>query len=155
MSKQNVIFILDDDSLINIIGKVVEGQDIKEPLVVFNVTNYAVHEYLIKQKCWVQKLTDFAEIELNKVPKYFKYCYIPNDKYLLVGGIDSSTKKPSPKTFIFEEGHINPCGNLLYTRLYFGLANHLDNIYAIAGYSSDQKYLSSCEKFNKKNFNRE
>lgn len=75
------------------------------PLVAFNTFQLQTFNY-------VEKLRDFKELKIldedqlskHDVPRFFKTIYIPDDRYLLVGGQERDNPSfSSKKTFLLDD----------------------------------------------------
>ncbi len=128
------------------IGKIIDNVDHQSPLCTINVTNFAMYYYNIYKDVWFRFQVDTEEIRLKKIPKYFKYVYVGEDKYVLLGGFDVDINASSNKTFFFQDGHFARCENMAVARQYFGLALDKTYVYTIGGYNSESGVLPRCER---------
>jgi hypothetical protein len=84
------------------------------------------------------------------VPHYFKTVYIPDDKFLLIGGLERETSQTSARCFILDDkGKLTGQKDLTIPRQYFTIAPDYANekIYAIGGYNDELGLLASFETF--------
>lgn len=87
------------------IGKITDNSDFSMPLVVFNTYNL---KYIFN---YYEKLRDFERLSLvddenlaeDEVPHYFKSIYIPDDKFLVMGGLERESSITSQRCFIVDE----------------------------------------------------
>ena len=96
---------------------------------------------------------NLAKVE---VPKNFKSIYIPDDKFMLIGGVERLTNSSSSRCFrIDERGRLNRLIDMETGRQHFTLCvdeakNNKDNktyIYAISGFNHDWDLLTECERY--------
>ena len=96
-------------------------------------------------------MKDDENYALNDIPHYFKSVYIPDDKFLLVGGLERDTALTSNRCFMIDDK-----GKLMYTaemfvpRQYFTVATDYSNdlLYAIGGFNGISGVLATFEIFN-------
>lgn len=87
------------------IGKITDNSDFSMPLVVFNTYNL---KYVFN---YYEKLRDFERLSLvddenladGEVPHYFKSIYIPDDKFLIMGGLERESSITSQRCFMVDE----------------------------------------------------
>ena len=98
-----------DISVIDQIGKVVDNSDFSMPLVVFNTQ-------VLQAFSFQEHLREFAPVELIdednlatlEIPRYFKSIYVPDDKFMLIGGLERHTSASSARCFMIDErGKVN------------------------------------------------
>ena len=93
-----------DVSLLDKIGKVVDNSDFSMPLVVFNTQQLQAY-------CYEEHLRDFCPVTLIdddnltnlEIPRYFKSVYIPDDKFMIFGGLERHTSQSSARCFSIDE----------------------------------------------------
>jgi hypothetical protein len=84
------------------------------------------------------------------VPRYFKTVYIPDDKFLLIGGLERDSSKTSSRCFMVDnQGKLSTAMDMHVARQYFTVAIDYpkDLIYVIGGYNQDEGVLNSFETF--------
>ena len=84
------------------------------------------------------------------MPHYFKTVYIPDDKFLLIGGLERETSLTSSRCFILDDkGKLTNQKDLNIPRQYFALATDYasEKIYAIGGFNDELGLLASFETF--------
>lgn len=98
-----------DISMIDQIGRIVDNSDFSMPLVVFNTQQLQAFSFQ-------EHLREFSPVDLIdednlaqiEIPRYFKSIYIPDDKFMLIGGLERHTSASSARCFgIDERGRIN------------------------------------------------
>ena len=53
-------------------------------------------------------MIDDDNLALHEVPRFFKSIYIPDDKFLIVGGLERSSTYSSARTFMIDDkGRLN------------------------------------------------
>ena len=66
------------------------------------------------------KLIDEDNLANLEIPRYFKAVYIPDDRFMLVGGLERLTPQSSARCFnIDERGRVNRMQDMEYGRQYF------------------------------------
>ena len=89
-----------DLQIIDEIGKIVDNSDFSMPLVVFNTQQlqaFSFQEHLREFK--EVDIIDEENLSQLEVPRYFKSLYIPDDKFLLLGGLERHTSHSSARVF--------------------------------------------------------
>ena len=89
-----------DLSCIDLIGKIVENSDFSMPIVAFNTATF-------KALCYSEQLREFIPVPLAdednlshlEIPKNFKSIYIPDDKFMIIGGVEKHTNTTSSRCF--------------------------------------------------------
>jgi len=140
------LFLAEDQERLEKVGKILDSVDHKLPLSAINVTNFAMYYYNIYKDIWFKFYADPEEVRLKKIPKYFKYVNLGDNKYALLGGFDVEANATSNRLFIFQEGHFTREDNMISPRQYFGIALNENYVYAIAGYNSEEGIISKCER---------
>ena len=95
-------------------------------------------------------LKDDENYAQNEVPHYFKTVYIPDDKFLLVGGLERELNSTSSRCFMIDDkGKLTPTMDLNIGRQYCAVAPDYANdaIYVIGGYNDELGVLGSFESF--------
>lgn len=137
--------------LLDSIGKISDNSDFSMPLVVFNTYDL--------QNCfnYFEKLRSFEKLPLvddeslakNEVPHYFQTVYIPDDKFLIVGGLERESAISSARCFMIDDkGKLSVTTDMNVARQYITLCSAEDLIYAIGGFNSQDGVLGSFEVFN-------
>jgi hypothetical protein len=135
-----------DIAYLKSVGKIVDNAEHPNPLCCINVTNFGIYYFNVYKNVWFKFQVDQDEVRLKKIPKYFKYSYLGEDKYLLVGGFDVESNASSNKVFIYQDGHFTRCTSLITARQYFALAQDSTHIYVLGGFHNEQGVLASCER---------
>jgi len=121
------------------------------PLVAFNTHLLQLYSYVEKLRDFVPlKVIDEDNLSVSDVPRYFKTLYIPDDKFILVGGLERHSNDSSSRTYLIDEkGKLTPLHDLIIPRQYFTLCSDYANecAYAIGGYNHEKGVLKSVEKF--------
>jgi len=75
------------------------------PLVVFNTYNLSnCYNYFEKMRQFERlPLIDDESLAKNEVPHYFQTVYIPDDKFLIIGGLERETNITSNRCFLIDE----------------------------------------------------
>ncbi len=123
------------------------------PLVVFNTYNLKyVYNYYEKLREFERlQLVDEENLAENEVPHYFKTVYVPDDKFLIIGGLERESSVTSQRCFLLDEkGKLSVTTDMHVGRQYITVCADYPNntIYVIGGYSSELGVLSSFETFN-------
>lgn len=87
---------------------------------------------------------------MNDIPHYFKSVYIPDDKFLLVGGLERETALTSNRCFLIDDkGKVMYTNDMFVPRQYFTVATDYANelIYVIGGYNHVSGVLGTFETF--------
>ena len=95
-------------------------------------------------------LLDETNLSLNEVPHYFKTVYIPDDKFLVVGGLERETSITSRRCFLIDEkGKLSVTNDMQIGRQYMTICSDYtqDKIYVIGGFNSESGLLRSFETF--------
>ena len=87
------------------IGKITDNTDFSMPLVVFNTYNLSsCYNYYEKMRQFERlPLIDEENLAQNEVPHYFKTVYIPDDKFLVIGGLERESCITSNRCFMIDE----------------------------------------------------
>ena len=73
------------------------------PLVTFNTYSLGAFNYIEKAREFEKlELKDDMNLAENEVPRYFKTVYIPDDKFLLIGGLERDKTKTSSRCFMVD-----------------------------------------------------
>ena len=98
--------------LIDQIGKITDNSDFSMPLVAFNSHQLQAFHYIEKAREFERlSLDDEENMAQNEVPHYFKSIYIPDDKFLLVGGLERDQPATSNRCYMIDDK-----GKISYTR---------------------------------------
>lgn len=82
------------------------------PLVAFNSHQLQAFHYIEKAREFERlSLDDEENMAQNEVPHYFKSIYIPDDKFLLVGGLERDQPATSNRCYMIDDK-----GKISYTR---------------------------------------
>lgn len=74
------------------------------PLVAFNSHQLGAFNYIEKAREFEKlELKDDMNLAENEVPHYFKTVYIPDDKFLLIGGLERDSSKTSNRCFMIDD----------------------------------------------------
>jgi hypothetical protein len=145
-----------DISVIDEIGKIVDNSDFSMPLVVFNTQK-------LQAFCFEEHLREFKSVDLYdddnltelEIPHYFKSIYIPDDKFMLIGGLERHTSASSARCFsIDERGKIHRLKDMDIGRQYFTACLDLNNtkgknfVYVISGFNHEFHLLTEVERYN-------
>ena len=121
------------------------------PLVAFNSHQLSAFNYIEKAREFEKlELKDDMNLIENEVPHYFKSVYIPDDKFLLIGGLERDSSKTSNRCFILDDkGKLATTHDMREPRQYFTIAIDYpeDLIYVIGGYNNYDGVLDSFETF--------
>lgn len=148
---------LQDISIIDQIGKIVDNSDFSMPLVVFNTQQLQAFSYQ-------EHLREFQPVELIdednlaalEIPRYYKSVYVPDDKYMLIGGLERHTSQSSAQCFqIDEKARISRLQEMEIGRQYFTICldeakNNHDNktyVYVISGFNHEFHILNEVERY--------
>ena len=96
-------------------------------------------------------LIDDESLAKNEVPHYFQTAYIPDDKFLVIGGLERETNITSSRCFMIDEkGKLSVMKDMNVGRQYMTICSDqaLDLIYVIGGFNSQSGILASFETFN-------
>lgn len=108
---------------------------------------------------YIEKAREFEKLALkddenyttNDIPHYFKSIYIPDDKFLLVGGLERDTALTSNRCFMIDDkGKVMFSPSEMYVpRQYFTVATDYPNdlIYVIGGFNHVSGVLGTFETF--------
>ena len=111
------------------------------PLVAFNSHQLQAFHYIEKAREFEKlALDDEENIAQNEVPHYFKSVYIPDDKFLLVGGLERDQPTSSNRCYMIDDkGKVSYTREMITPRQYFTVATDYpqDFIYVIGGYNSE------------------
>eukprot|EP01022_Parablepharisma_sp_SALTPOND_P025406 TRINITY_DN5923_c0_g1_i2.p1 TRINITY_DN5923_c0_g1~~TRINITY_DN5923_c0_g1_i2.p1 ORF type:complete len:432 (+),score=31.74 TRINITY_DN5923_c0_g1_i2:1179-2474(+) len=105
-----------------------------------------MYYYNIYKNIWFKFTVDPEEVRLKKIPKYFKYAHLGEDKYVLLGGFDVDLNTSSNKAFLFQGGHFTRADSMITPRQYFGVAVDDTFVYAVAGFNSEEGVIGKCER---------
>ena len=135
------------------IGKIRDNSDFSMPLVVFNTYNLSnCYNYFEKMRQFERlPLIDDESLAKNEVPHYFQTAYIPDDKFLVIGGLERETNITSSRCFMIDEkGKLSVMKDMNVGRQYMTICSDqaLDLIYVIGGFNSQSGILASFETFN-------
>ena len=121
------------------------------PLVAFNSHKLGAFNYIEKAREFEKlELKDDMNLAENEVPHYFKTVYIPDDKFLLIGGLERDSSKTSNRCFMIDDkGKLSTANDMREPRQYFTVAIDYasDLIYVIGGYNNYEGVLDSFETF--------
>jgi hypothetical protein len=122
------------------------------PLVVFNTFNLQnVYNYFEKVRSFERiSVQDDEQLAAKEVPYYFQTCYIPDDRFLVLGGLERETNITSARCFLIDErGKLTVTQDMHVGRQYASvcLDQSEETVYAIGGFNSDSGLLSSFETF--------
>ena len=142
----------DEIDLIDQIGKVTDNSDFSMPLVAFNTHQLGAFHYIEKAREFEKlALKDDENYTTNDIPHYFKSIYIPDDKFLLVGGLERDTALTSNRCFMIDDkGKVMFSPSEMYVpRQYFTVATDYPNdlIYVIGGFNHVSGVLGTFETF--------
>ena len=142
----------DEIDLIDQIGKVTDNSDFSMPLVAFNTHQLSAFHYIEKAREFEKlALKDDENYTTNDIPHYFKSIYIPDDKFLLVGGLERDTALTSNRCFMIDDkGKVMFSPSEMYVpRQYFTVATDYPNdlIYVIGGFNHVSGVLGTFETF--------
>jgi hypothetical protein len=137
------------------IGRIVDNSDFSMPLVVFNSQQLEAYSYQeqIREFSPVTLLDD-EDLAINEIPRYFKHIYVPDDKFMLLGGLERHTSDSSARCFMIDEkAKINRLQDMDIGRQYFTLC--IDNtnkenktyVYVMSGFNHEYQILTEVERF--------
>ena len=134
-------------------GSILDNSDFSMPLVVFNTYNLShCYNYFEKMRQFEKlPLTDDESLAKNEVPHYFQTVYVPDDKFLILGGLERETNITSNRCFLIDEkGKLTFTNEMNVGRQYMALCTDQEEglVYAIGGYNSTAGVLASFETFN-------
>lgn len=137
---------------IDTIGSITDNCDFGMPLVIFNTYNLSsCYNYYEKMRQFERlPLQDETNLSQNEVPHYFKTVYIPDDKFLVMGGLERESSITSARCFLIDEkGKLSVTSDMQIGRQYMTVCTDypLDKIYVIGGYNSEKGLLRSFETF--------
>jgi hypothetical protein len=105
-------------------------------------------------------LIDEDNLANLEIPRYFKAVYIPDDRFMLVGGLERLTPQSSARCFsIDERARVNRLQDMEYGRQYFTVCfdqQYADDpksqqvkkyLYVISGYNHEYGKLNEVERF--------
>ena len=96
---------------------------------------------------------NLAQLE---VPRYFKAVYIPDDKFMLIGGLERHTSASSARCFTIDErGRILRLQDMDIGRQYFTICldepkNNFEKktyVYVISGFNHEYSLLTEVERY--------
>ena len=121
------------------------------PLVTFNSHQLAAYHYIEKEREFEKlQILDEENYAMTDVPHYFKSVYIPDDKFLLVGGLERETATTSNRCFFIDDkGKLTFAQEMFHPRQYFTVCPDYekDSIYIIAGFNHIAGVLNTFEVF--------
>ena len=86
------------------IGRIVDNSDFSMPLVVFNSQQLEAFSYQEQIREFTPvTLLDDEDLAINEIPRYFKHIYVPDDKFMLLGGLERHTSDSSARCFMIDE----------------------------------------------------
>ena len=137
--------------LIDQIGKITDNSDFSMPLVAFNSHQLSAFHYIERAREFEKlNLIDDENYAMNDIPHYFKSIYVPDDRFLLIGGLERETALTSNRCFMIDDkGKVNYTAEMNIPRQYFTIATDYpnDTIYVIAGYNNISHVLGTFETF--------
>ena len=143
--------IKDEIEVIDNIGKVTDNSDFSMPLVAFNTHQLGAFHYIEKAREFEKlQLKDDENYSASDIPHYFKSIYIPDDKFILVGGLERETALTSNRCFMIDDkGKVNFTAEMYVPRQYFSVATDYANdlIYVIGGFNHVSGVLGTFEIF--------
>ena len=79
------------------------------PLVAFNTYQLSAFHYIERAREFEKlQLQDEESYAVNDIPHYFKSVYIPDDKFMLMGGLERETALTSNRCFMIDDkGKVN------------------------------------------------
>jgi hypothetical protein len=96
--------LLTEVEVVDQIGKITDNSDFSMPLVAFNSHQLGAFNYIEKAREFEKlELKDDMNLTENEVPHYFKTVYIPDDKFLLIGGLERDSAKSSNRCFMIDD----------------------------------------------------
>eukprot|EP00347_Sterkiella_histriomuscorum_P013856 403363103 len=137
---------------IDTLGQITDNSDFSMPLVAFNTFQLQAYNY-------IEKLRDFKELKLidedhlakHDVPRFFKTIYIPDDRFLLLGGQERDEPSlSSKKVFLLDDkGKLLQQNDMFKERQYFATVADYENQYAyvIGGFNHRKGLIKSVEKY--------
>jgi hypothetical protein len=141
----------DEIDLIDSIGKITDNSDFSMPLVVFNTHQLSTFHYIEKAREFEKlQIKDDENYATNDIPHYFKSVYIPDDKFLLVGGLERESDLTSNRCFLIDDkGKLSYTAEMFVPRQYFTVATDYSNdlIYVIGGFNHVSGVLGTFETF--------
>ena len=121
------------------------------PLTAFNTHTLQVFNFIESQRDYRElKFIDEDQLAQHDIPRYFKTLYIPDDKFLLVGGQERNVPISSSKSYLIDDkGKLNFSGDMQVGRQYFAMCADYENefAYVIGGYNHERGLVNSVEKF--------
>lgn len=86
-------------------GKLTDNSDFSMPLVAFNTYQLQVFNYFEGLRDFKElKISDEDNLAKHDVPRFFKTIYIPDDRFLLIGGQERDEPSfSSKKVFLLDE----------------------------------------------------
>ena len=87
---------------------------------------------------------------MNDIPHYFKSVYVPDDRFLLIGGLERETALTSNRCFMIDDkGKVSYTAEMAMPRQYFAVATDYANdfIYVIGGFNHMSHVLGTFEIF--------
>ena len=95
-------------------------------------------------------LLDEENYAINDIPHYFKSVYVPDDRFLLIGGLERETALTSSRCFMIDDkGKVSYTAEMAVPRQYFAIATDYANdlIYVIGGFNHMSHVLGTFEIF--------
>ncbi|CDW86358.1 kelch motif family protein [Stylonychia lemnae] len=134
------------------LGKITDNSDFSMPLVAFNTYQLQVFNYHEKLRDFKElKFYDEDQLSKHDVPRFFKTMYIPDDRFLLIGGQERDNPSlSSKKVFLLDDkGKLQQTSQLNKARQYFATCPDYENefAYVIGGYNHKRGLLNLVEKF--------
>ena len=96
-------------------------------------------------------LVDDDNLALHEIPRYFKSIYVPDDRFMLIGGLERHTSQSSAQCFLIDErARISRIQDMDIGRQYFTVCldeakQNQDNktyVYVISGFNHDFQILN-------------
>lgn len=84
------------------------------------------------------------------MPHYFKSVYLPDDKFLLIGGVERDTSFTTNRCFLLDDkGKLSIANDMHEPRQYFTVATDYANdlIYILSGYNHLDGVIDTFETF--------
>jgi hypothetical protein len=98
-------------------------------------------------------LIDEDNLQSLEVPRYYKSVYVPDDRFMLIGGLERLTAHSSTRCFLIDESaKLSRLPDMTYGRQYFSTCIDDWNakktyVYVISGFSHEHQLLPDVERF--------
>ena len=91
------------------------------PLAVFDSHQFQAFSYQEHLREFVKvAISDEDNLARQELPRYFKSVYVPDDNFMLIGGLERMTSQSSARSFaIDEKGRLSRLADMELGRQYF------------------------------------